>query len=53
MRLQGVPDDDFEKMKGAGLSNSSLYKLAGNSICTAPLKGIFTQLMRDDTECLF
>ena len=53
MRLQGVTDEDFEKMRAAGLSNSALYKLAGNSICTAPLKGIFTQLMRQDMESLF
>lgn len=53
MRLQGVTDEDYEKMKAAGLSNSALYKLAGNSICTAPLKGIFTQLMREDMESLF
>lgn len=53
MRLQGVTDEDFEKMQAAGLSNSALYKLAGNSICTAPLKGIFTQLMREDMESLF
>ena len=53
MRLQGVADEDYQKMKDAGLPNSALYKLAGNSICTAPLKGIFTQLMREDTESLF
>lgn len=53
MRLQGVTDEDFEKMRATGLSNSALYKLAGNSICTAPLKGIFTQLMRQDMESLF
>lgn len=53
MRLQGVTDEDYEKMKDAGLSNSALYKLAGNSICVAPLEGIFTQLMRQDMESLF
>lgn len=53
LRLQGVTDDDSRKMMGAGLSNSALYKLAGNSICTAPLEGIFTQMFRSDQDTLF
>lgn len=53
LRLQGVTDEDIQRMIDTGLSNSSLYKLAGNSICTAPLKGIFTQLMREDSDSLF
>ena len=31
-RLMGVNDADIDKMQAAGISNSSLYKLAGNSI---------------------
>ena len=31
-RLMGVNDDDIDKMQAAGISNSGLYKLAGNSI---------------------
>ena len=31
-RLMGVKDEDFYKMKNAGISDSQLYKLAGNSI---------------------
>jgi hypothetical protein len=53
MRLQAVTDEDTQKMMDAGLSNSALYKLAGNSICVAPLEGIFTQLFRADTDSLF
>ena len=53
MRLQGVTDEDTDRMVKAGLSNSALYKLAGNSICTAPLEGIFTQLFRTDSDTLF
>lgn len=53
MRLQAVTDEDTQKMMDAGLSNSALYKLAGNSICVAPLEGIFTQLLREDNDCLF
>ena len=32
LRLMGVSDEDIAKMKSVGLSDSSLYKLAGNSI---------------------
>ena len=53
MRLQAVTDEDTQKMMDAGLSNSALYKLAGNSICVAPLEGIFTQLFRTDSDSLF
>ena len=53
MRLQAVKDEDTKKMMDAGLSNSALYKLAGNSICVAPLEGIFTQLLRVDSDSLW
>lgn len=32
LRLMGVCDEDINKMQSVGLSDSSLYKLAGNSI---------------------
>lgn len=53
LRLMDVRDDDIEKMKNAGISNSGLYKLAGNSIVCACLMGIFTQLFRADSDSLF
>ena len=53
LRLQKVTDEDAQKMTDAGLSNSALYKLAGNSICVAPLEGIFTQLMKTEQDTLF
>ena len=53
LRLMDVHDEDIEKMKASGLSNSALYKLAGNSIVCACLKGIFTQLFRSDSDSLF
>ena len=31
-RLQGFPDDYFDKAKAAGVSDSQLYKQAGNSV---------------------
>lgn len=53
MRLMGVSDGDFGKMKEAGISDSQLYKMAGNSIVVNVLEGIFTQMFRKDNECLF
>lgn len=52
-RLMGVSDEDFYKMKEAGISDSQLYKMAGNSIVVNVLEGIFTQMFRKDNECLF
>ena len=53
LRLMAVSDDDIEKMRASGLSNSALYKLAGNSIVVNCLEGIFTQLFRQDQDTLF
>ena len=53
MRLMGVYDQDTRKMKEAGISDSQLYKMAGNSIVVDVLEGIFTQLLRKDSESLF
>lgn len=53
LRLMKVSDEDIDKMMGAGLSNSSLYRLAGNSIVVSCLEGIFTQLFRNDNDVLF
>lgn len=43
-RLMGFDDEDFNKAKNAGLSNSQLYKQAGNSIVVPVLEGIFREL---------
>ena len=45
-RLMGFSDDDFNKAKSAGLSNSQLYKQAGNSIVVPVLEGIFKELFK-------
>lgn len=41
-RLMGFTDDDFDKIKG--ISNSQLYKMAGNSIVVNVLEEIFNNL---------
>lgn len=43
-RLMGFSDDDFYKAKNAGVSNSQLYKQAGNSIVVDVLYYIFKEL---------
>ena len=53
LRLMNVSDEDIKKMKNAGISDSQLYKLAGNSIVISVLEGIFTQMFREDNDCLF
>lgn len=46
-RLMGITDEDFEKANKA-VSNSQLYKQAGNSIVVDVLEGIFKQLFTPD-----
>ena len=45
-RLMGFDDADFEKARAAGISNSQLYKQAGNSIVVNVLEAIFVQLLK-------
>lgn len=42
-RLMGVKDEDFDKLQG--MSNSTLYHLAGDSIVTTVLMAIFGELL--------
>ena len=44
LRLMGVSDEDIAKMKAAGISDSQLYKLAGNSIVVNVLEEIFRKV---------
>lgn len=43
-RLMDVSDEDIEKLTTSGISNSQLYKLAGNSIVVSCMTKIFRQL---------
>lgn len=45
-RLMGFSDAHFEKAKAAGVSNTQLYKQAGNSIVTDVLYYIFKELYK-------
>ena len=42
-RLMGFDDEDFYQARNAGISNSQLYKQAGNSIVVNVLQAIFRQ----------
>lgn len=44
-RLMDFDDEDFDKVKAAGVSDSQLYKQAGNSIVVAVLEAIFKQML--------
>lgn len=43
-RLMGMRDDEIQKMYDAGLSNSAMYKLHGNSIVIDVMTAIFDKL---------
>lgn len=47
-RLMGFTDQDFDKAKSAGISDTQLYKQAGNSIIVPVLEAIFKQLLGGD-----
>ena len=44
-RLMGFDDEDFKKAQASGVSNSQLYKQAGNSIVVNVLEGILKNLL--------
>ena len=46
----GMEEKDIKKLS---ISESQQYKMAGNSIVVQVLEGIFTQLFRADSDCLF
>ena len=43
----GFTDNDFEKAKSTGNSNTQLYKQAGNSIVVKVLEKIFINLLEE------
>ena len=49
-RLMGFDDEDFYKAQSAGISNTQLYKQAGNSIVVNVLEKIFTNLFKGEKK---
>lgn len=47
-RLMGFSDEDFNKAQASGVSNSQLYKQAGNSIVVNVLEGILKNLLEGE-----
>lgn len=47
-RLMGFTDENFDKAQSAGLSNTQLYKMAGNSIVVTVLEHLFTNLLQPE-----
>ena len=47
-RLMGFDDEDFYKAQNAGISDSQLYKQAGNSIVVKVLEKIFKNLLKEE-----
>ena len=47
-RLMGFTDNDFDKIHG--ISNTQLYKMAGNSIVVNVLEAIFKQLFKESEK---
>lgn len=43
-RLQGFPDTYYHTLKEAGISNSQIYKMAGNAVTTNVIRDIFNNL---------
>lgn len=46
-RLMSFDDEDFDKAKASGVSDSQLYKQAGNSIVVKVLEGVLRNLLID------
>ena len=46
-RLMGFADEDIDRCIEAGLSNTQLYKQAGNSIVVDVLEGILKNLLKE------
>ena len=50
MRLMCVPDEDIQKVKDIGMSDSQMYKQAGNSLCSCCVDLIFQHLYKAQTD---
>jgi DNA (cytosine-5)-methyltransferase 1 len=44
-RLQGFPDSEFDKLTASGISNSQLYKMAGNAVTVNVISALGRRLL--------
>ena len=49
-RLMGFDDEDVDKLSANGISNTQLYKMAGNSIVVNVLEFLFCQMFDSNNE---
>ena len=49
-RLQGFTDDQFDKAKATGLSDSRLYKMAGNAVTVNVISAIGEIIKKADSK---
>lgn len=49
-RVMDFTDEDFDKAKAAGISDTQLYKQAGNSICVGVLQAIYQILYTEKND---
>lgn len=49
-RLMGFDDEDLQKARDTGISDTQLYRQAGNSIVVQCLEGILTKLLQDKED---
>ena len=49
-RLMGMSDEDFNRVKAAGISNTQCFYQAGNAIVVEVLEAIFNQLFERETN---
>ena len=53
LRLMGFEDKDYQALKDYGISDSAIYRMAGDSITSSVLIGMFSQLLGlDSTEII-
>lgn len=50
LRLMDVPEEKIDIISNAGISDSRLYQLAGNSIVVACMVGIFRNLFSNEEQ---
>lgn len=51
-RLQGFSDEQFDKAKNAGVSNSQLYKQAGNAVTVPVVRAIGEKLAENEVKMM-
>lgn len=51
-RLMGFDDSDVDKLITNGISNTQLYKMAGNSIVVTVLENLFKQIYKPVTQSI-